>query len=202
MSCENFGSIQFPDNAGFDAQRTAHIWKILVDPEAKTLNPPEGKGRDFKGGAWRLAKINGKPYIDLMWSCGRTSWGDGNMAKAGGCHSPVLSQLPKELHFTNQKMIYDKVVAWQKPVKDGLAVVKATLAKIHPAIAGSKMSKPQKAEAQLMVNQAQDIIDAVEKDGSWGVHAPDYTLQKVKEAKTLADGAQAALAGKTKITMK
>lgn len=202
MSCENFGSIQFPDSAGFDAQRTAHIWKILVDPEAKTLNPPEGKGRDFKGGAWRLAKINGKPYIDLMWSCGRTSWGDGNMAKAGGCHSPVLSQLPKELHFTNQKMIYDKVIAWQKPVKDGVAVVKAALAKIQPAIAGSKLSKPQKAETQLMVNQAQDIIDAVENDGSWGVHAPDYTLQKVKEAKTLIDGAQAALAGKTKISMK
>lgn len=202
MSCENFGAIQYPDYAGFDTQRTSHIWKILVDPDAKTLNPPPGKGRDFKDGAWRLTKMNGKPYIDLMWSCGRTSWGDGSMAQTGGCHSAVLSQLPQALHFTNQKMIYDKVVTWQKPVKDGMAQLKATLAKIRPTIAGSKMPQPRKAEAQLMVNQAQDIVDAVNKDGSWGVHAPAYTLQKVNEAKNLIDGAQATLDGKTKVTMK
>jgi hypothetical protein len=122
------------------------------------------------------------------------------MAQAGGCHSAAVSQLPKELHFTNQKMIYEKVVAWQKPVKDGLAGVKAALAKIRPAIADSKLAQPQKAQAQVMANQAQEIVDAVEKDGSWGVHAPGYTLQKVKEARLLSDGAEAALAGKAKLS--
>ena len=196
MSCENFNSIQYPDFAGFDTQRASHIWKIRVDPEAKTLNPPEGKGRDFKDGAWRLAKKDGKPFLDLMWSCGRTSWGDSNMAQAGNCHSAALSKLPAELHFTNQRMIYDRVIAWQKPVKEGLVEVKAALAKIRPAILASKQRQPEKAQAQLMANQAQDIVDAIEKDASWGVHAPDYTLQKVKEAKLLTDGAQAGLAAK------
>jgi len=32
--------------------------------------------------------------------------------------------------------------------------------------------------------------------GSWGVHAPSYTLKKVNEARLLTDGAKAALAGK------
>ena len=198
-SCENFGAIQFPDNGGFDTQRASHIWKILVDPEARTLNPPPGKGRDFKDGAWRLAKVNGKPYIDLMWSCGRTSWGDPDLAATGGCHSPAMSSQPKNLLFTNQKMIYDKVAGWQNPVKAGVAQVNGQLAKLLPAIAASRQPLAAKAQAQLMANQAQDIIRAVEKDHSWGVHAPAYTLQKVQEAKLLADGAQAALGkGKAK----
>ncbi len=202
MSCENFGSIQYPDYAGFDTQRTSHIWKIVVDPEAKTLNPPEGKGRDYKDGAWRLAKKNGKPFLDLMWSCGRTSWGDANMAAAGGCHSPAQSQLPENLRFTNQKMIYEKVVAWQNPVKTGMAEVKAALAKLVPALLKSKLPQPQRAQVQAMVNEAQEIVDAVEKDGSWGVHAPEYTLRKVREARVLTDGAQAELVTKGKISMK
>jgi len=193
-SCENFGTIQYPDHGGFDTQRASHIWKILVDPEARTLNPPPGKPRDFKDGAWRLAKVEGKPYIDLMWSCGRTSWGDPDLAATGGCHSPAMSSQPKNLLFTNQKMIYDKVVGWQNPVKAGVAQVNGQLARLLPAIAASRQPLAAKAQAQLMANQAQDIIRAVEKDHSWGVHAPAYTLQKVQEAKLLADGAQAALA--------
>ena len=54
-----------------------------------------------------------------------------------------------------------------------------------------------------MINQAQAIIKSVQKDGSWGVHAPDYTLQKVREAKILADGANATLlAGKKQLAKK
>jgi len=49
-----------------------------------------------------------------------------------------------------------------------------------------------------MANQAQDIITAIQKDGSWGVHAPSFTLKKVNEARLLTDGASAALAGEKK----
>jgi len=202
MSCENFGAIQFPDYAGFDTQRASHIWKILVDPEAKTLNPPPGKGRDAKDVPWRLAKRDGKPFIDLMWSCGRTSWGDPDLASAGGCHSAAQSSQPKELKFTNQKQIYDRVMTWEKPVKDGLAEVKGLVAAASKAIPASKIAKAQLAQAQLMVGQAQTLVDAVEKDGSWGVHAPSYTLAKVKEAKLLAEGAQRILSGKEKVAAK
>jgi hypothetical protein len=199
MSCENFGTIQFPDYGGFDATRAAHIWKIVVDPELKSLNPPPGKDRSFKDGSWRLARKDGKPFVDLMWSCGRTSFSDGNVINNGGCHSPAQSALPAELHFTNQKMIYDKVMFWQKPVKDGVAGVKTTLTIVNERMAKSKLPTKQKAQAALMATQAEKILDSIEKDGSWGVHAPDYTLQQVKKAKLLADGARAAL--DTKVQM-
>jgi len=199
MSCENFGTIQYPDQGGFDTARAAHVWRIVVSPDAKTLNPPEGKDRNYKDGSWRLAKKDGKPYIDLMWSCGRTSYMDGNVVAGGGCHSGVQSFQPKELRFTNQKMIYDRVVAWQKPVKDGLAAVKAALPNVDAGLAKSHLNAAEKAQVQLMVNQAEAIVAAIEKDGSWGVHAPSYTLKKVNEAKTLADGASAALSGKAKL---
>jgi len=202
MSCENFASIQFPDQAGLDAQRTAHIWKIRVDPEAKSLNPPPGKPRTARDVQWRLAKQDGKPFIDLQWSCGRTSFGDGNLAV--GCHSPTLSQLPKELHFTNQKQIYDRVMTWEKPVKDGLAAVQAVIAKARPALAASKQPQAKRAQAQLMLNQAAEIVEAIRKDGSSGVHAPAYTLQRVNEAKLLSEGALelAAGGGATKVGMR
>jgi hypothetical protein len=60
------------------------------------------------------------------------------------------------------------------------------------------LSDTQRAQVQLMLNQAGAIIDSVTKDGSWGVHAPEFTLQKVKEAKVLATGANAILLGGNK----
>ena len=201
-SCENFASIQYPDYGGFDTQRASHIWKIKVDPVAKTLEPPEGKPRDWKGGSWRMAKENGKPFIDLTWSCGRTSWGDPDLAATGGCHSPAISSLPKELLFTNQKMIYDKVVGWQKPVKGGLAELEAGLKTLRPALLASTLPHKDKAQATLMLNQAQEIVDTVHKDGSWGVHAPAYSRQKVEEGKLLLQGAEAILQANPKVAMK
>ena len=196
MSCENFGTIQFPDYGGFDNTRAAHIWKINVDPEEKTLNPPPGKDRNFKDGAWRLTKKNGKPYIDLMWSCGRTSFSDGNVLEAGGCHSPAQSAQPKDLQFTNQRMIYDRVMVWQKPIKEGVTEVKTQLTLAASRLMNAKLTDAQRAQVQVMLNQAQTSIDSVQKDGSWGVHAPEYTLQKVNEAKVLAKGANAILLNK------
>ena len=184
-------------------QRASHIWKILVDPEAKTLNPPEGKDRNFKGGAWRLTKKDGKPYIDLMWSCGRTSFGDADLAQTGGCHSPAQSSQPKELQFTNQRMIYDKVMIWQNPVKTGLAEVESRPQGPEPACSPrATLGKAQKAQVQLMVNQAQDIVKSVKKDGSWGVHAPTYTKGKLDEAKVLVQGAKATLQGGARASVK
>jgi hypothetical protein len=93
-------------------------------------------------------------------------------------------------------MIYDKVMAWQNPVKEGVAAVKAALANINAEIPKSRLSTAQRAQVQVMAIQAEDIITAIQKDGSWGVHAPSYTLKKVNEARLLTDGANAALAGK------
>jgi hypothetical protein len=85
------------------------------------------------------------------------------------------------------------VVGWQKPVKDGVKGLKETFAKLDPQLVASKMSPAQKGQIQVMINQAKDIVTSVEKDGSWGVHAPEYTLKKVREAETLVNGARASL---------
>ena len=100
-------------------------------------------------------------------------------------------------------MIYDKVMLWQKPVKEGVTEVKASLTIANSRLLTAKLSDQEMAQVQLMINQAQAIIKSVQKDGSWGVHAPDYTLQKVREAKVLADGAKATLlAGKKQLAKK
>ncbi len=195
MSCENFAAIQFTDFGGFDAQRTSHIWKIRVDPEAKTLNPPPGKDRSFRGGGWRLAREGGKPFVDLMWSCGRTTWGDDDLEAAGGCHSPVQSILPDKLHFRNQRQIFDVVSGWQKPVRDGVADARGVLERAKVAIAAAKLPKARLAQAQHLANDADDLLAMVERDGSWGVHAPSFTLGKVRQAKLLAEGAIAHAGG-------
>jgi hypothetical protein len=198
MSCENFAAIQYSDQAGFDTARTSHIWKINTAAAYKAINPPEGKGRDWKEGAWLLAKDKeGRPSLDLQWTCGRTSWSDGHLIQTGGCHSPVLSQLPEEYKFKTQQQIFDRVVAWQKPVKQGVAETKVALVEARKALAKSPANVSAKAQAQLMINQAQEIVDAVTKDGSAGVHAPNYTKQKVDEAKLLAAGARVVAQGGT-----
>jgi hypothetical protein len=57
--------------------------------------------------------------------------------------------------------------------------------------------KSSLAQAQVMVNQAQDILDTVSKDGFWGVHAPAFTQQKVREARLLAEGALSLTSSRT-----
>jgi hypothetical protein len=197
MSCENFAAIQYSDHAGFDTARTSHIWTIRVDPAFKTINPPEGKSRDWKEGPWMFDKDKeGRPALDLMWTCGRSSWSDGHLIRTGGCHSPAMSELPGKLKFKSQQQIYERVMTWQQPVKDGMAEIKVALENACKAMAGSKAPKERQAEAQLMINQAQEIFDAVAKDGSSGVHAPNYSRQRVEEAKLLAAVAGDIAAGK------
>jgi hypothetical protein len=95
-------------------------------------------------------------------------------------------------------MIYDRVVLWQKPVKEGVTEAKTAITLANSRMMTAHLSDTQRAQVQLMLNQAQTILQSVQKDGSWGVHAPDFTLQKVKEAKVLAAGANAILLNGTK----
>lgn len=80
-------------------------------------------------------------------------------------------------------------------MKAGVADAKASLSDARAALAVSHAAVSGKAQAQLMINQAQKILDAVVADGSSGVHAPSYTKQKVGEAKPLAVGAKEMAAG-------
>lgn len=194
MSCENFGTIQYPDQAGFDAVRASHIWRIKVDKTAKTLNPPEGQPRTSKTKGWTIAKDkDGKGYLDLMWTCGRTAWSDPNLQQAGGCHSPIQSFLPDELKFKDQSMAYDKVMGWQTPVKEGYAKIQNSLKEIDQALAKSNAPVADKAQVQLLAQQARDIADKIKKDGSWGVHGPAYSKKLVDEGQVFTQQALAVL---------
>ncbi|EPP1572751.1 multiheme c-type cytochrome [Campylobacter lari] len=200
MSCENFGAVQNPDKGGFDNVRASHIWNIKVDKTAKTLNPPEGKERSPKVGGWTIARDDeGRFFLDLMWSCGRTSFSDINLMGPGasGCHSPVQSTLPEKLHFSNQEMIYDKVMEWQNPVKEGYEKIRKGIANIDKTFAEkTKLSVEQKSKVLSLTNQAQAIADRLEKDGSWGVHGPAYSKKIIEEALIYIQEAQNILNGK------
>lgn len=200
MSCENFAAIQNPDKGGFDNVRASHIWNIKVSKDEKSINPPAGKERDpmtVKG--WRLERDeNGRFFVDLMWSCGRTSFSDPNLMKPGasGCHSPIQSTLPADLKFTNQEMIYDKVMAWQTPVKDGYEKIKAGLRNVDKAIANNpSLDSTAKSKALLLAKEANEIKRKLEKDGGWGIHGPNYTKRIVDEALVYIEEALNILGG-------
>ena len=203
-SCENFASIQRPDLAGFDNVRASHIWRILVDPEKKTINPPEGttdrKLVSPKG--WHVTKDDGRPYIDLMWSCGRTAYQDKHVVDAMGCHSPIQSKFPESMRFKDQKTIYNKVLAWQTPVKEGYAKVIADLSNIQDMLKVAKLSTADRAQVQLYAEEARLNAAKLKDDGSWGVHAPKFSKQLVDEAQTYTAQALAILNAQNKTAKK
>ena len=198
-SCENFAAIQRPDLAGFDNVRRSHMWRILVDPEKKSINPPEGtKDRKLtspKG--WNLTKDDGRPYIDLMWSCGRTAFADRYLVESMGCHSPIQSKFPESMRFKDQKTIYNKVIAWQTPVKEGYAKITADLLTIQDKLEVAKISDADRAQVLLYVEQARKNAAKIKDDGSWGVHGPKYAKTLVNEGKTFCEQALAILDKKT-----
>lgn len=206
MSCENFAAIQNPDKAGFDNVRASHIWKIDIHPTRKSINPPEGKPRDpLKVKGWRMERDqNGRFFVDLMWSCGRTSFSDPDLIEkdASGCHSPVQSTLPNDLKFTNQEMIYEKVMAWQTPVKEGYEKIKQGLRELDKALANSQgLDIEKRSKAIFLTNEANKIKKKLEDDGAWGVHGPQYSKKIVNEALVYIEQAQNILKS-TKTTKK
>ena len=194
MSCENFTAIQRPDMAGFDAVRRSHIFNIKVDPTAKMLNPAEGQSRASNSKGWRIAKDEeSHGYVDLMWSCARTANAEKGVTDNKGCHSAFLSELEEGLQYTDQKQIYDEVMEWQNPVKDGYKTAVAAQERIAKLLEVTKVPVDAKTEIMMLVDKARDITIEVEKDGSWGVHAPDYLKTRVETANAYLTKAQAIL---------
>ncbi|EGT3625240.1 cytochrome C [Morganella morganii] len=196
-SCENFTAIQFPDMAGFDNVRKSHMWKIDVDPLRKTLNPPEGKSRDATTKGWTVAKDeNGYNYLDLMWTCARTSASDHDVTENKGCHSQFQSELEVGLHFEDQMEIYGEVQKWQKPVKETFAQVEQALARIDKLLEVTKLSVEDKTQVLMLTDKAQDVVRLIKADGSWGAHGPSYSLKRLDAALTYVTQAQAIIDGK------
>ncbi|MGP1484931.1 MAG: cytochrome C [Campylobacter sp.] len=197
MSCENFYAIQFQDQAGFDTQRRSHIWKIDVSPDRKSLAAgSNAKGpRDAKD--WHFQRNeDGRNFVDLMWACARTSWADKDMVDNKGCHSPVNSELKETLHFKDQKQVYDEVMGWQNPIKTGFTNVKIGIEGIYKILETKKLDSSDKTRVYELIEKAQDTVDLIEKDGSWGMHGFKYTKQRLDAAKEYIQEAQRILNSK------
>ena len=196
MSCENFTAIQRPDFAGFDAVRRSHIFNIKVHPTDKMMNPAEGQSRKSNSKGWHVARDEeGHGYLDLMWSCARTANAEQGVMNNKGCHSPFLSELEKGLQYTDQKQIYGEVMKWQNPVKDAHKAAVAASKNITKLLEVTKVPVEAKAQILMYVDKANEIIAQVEKDGSWGVHAPAYIKTRVETAQGYLAQAQKLLDG-------
>jgi len=191
MSCENFYATQFQDQGGFDTTRRSHIWKIEIDPKNKTMvRGDNSKGpRDFTDSHFQR-NDKGRNFIDLMWSCARTSWADQDQIDTKGCHSPVLSELKETLHFKDQKQAYDEVMGWQTPIKDKYTQVKVGVQGLYAMLEVKKLSPTDKTRVYELVEKAQQTVDLLEKDGSWGMHGFKYTKQRVDAAVEYINEAQ------------
>jgi len=199
MSCENFYAVQYQDNAGFDTQRRSHIWKIDIDPKRKSLNPPPGSPRvqqvPKKYKNWYIAKNEkGHNYIDLMWACGKTSWADKDMVDNKGCHSVVQSKLKNTLHFKDQQRAYDELMGWQKPIKKLYSEVTVSIKGVYEMLEITELSISDKSRINELIEKAQDAMDLIKRDGSWGVHGFKYTERRAKAAKSYVEQAQLILA--------
>lgn len=194
MSCENFTAIQRPDMAGFDAVRRSHLWKIGVDPEVKMMNPAEGQSRKSNSKGWRISRDEeGHGFVDLMWSCARTSSADLQVLEGQGCHSPFQSELDEGLIYKDQKTIYNEVMKWQNPVKEATQQNVAGVKRIDKLLEVTKLNPEQKAQVMLLRDKAADINKMIEEDGSWGVHAFNYAKGRTDAAKAYLTQAQAIL---------
>lgn len=198
-SCENFKAMQFPDQAGFDAVRKSHMWKIDVDPTRKTLNPPEGEPRTQgpkAGKGWTVAKNEeGRTYLDLMWSCARTAISDHDVVDNKGCHSQFQSELETGLHYKDQMEIYGEVMKWQKPIKQVFTEVEQALERIDQLLEVTKLSTEDKTQVLMLAEKAQETVDLIKADGSWGVHGFRYSQKRLDAALTYVTQAQKILDG-------
>ncbi len=194
MSCENFTAIQRPDMAGFDAVRRSHLFKIMVDPDKKMMNPGPGQSRASNSKGWRISRDEeGHGYVDLMWSCARTSIADFTVVEGKGCHSPFQSELDQGLIYQDQKEIYGEVMKWQNPIKEGHQKNVEALTRINKLLEVTKLTPEQRTEAMLLIDKAGEIIKQVQDDGSWGVHAFNYTKQRVETAQAYLTKAQSII---------
>lgn len=176
------------DGLYYDAVRRAHLYKINTDPKAHTFV------KDSKGN-WQLAKNDkGRPFVDLMWSCGRATPADYTLSgEAQGCHSPKTSTLDPGLQYKDRAAIAAEVERIQKPVKEGYQKLTEALERQKLLLVATKMSFEDRTDVHMLLDKAQDVADEVKKDGSWGMHAPRYLLDRIETALGYVARAQSIL---------
>lgn len=178
----------------YEAVRRAHLYKIEVDPQASSYVTVDEKQPD--GSVKKVVKLaenkKGRGYVDIMWSCARATPGDYTIyGEAQGCHSKTTSKLDEGLVYKDQSAVYHEIVKYQTPVKDGWERAKGGIERMRQLMEVTKLSYAEQAELRLMLDKAQEIVDEVKEDGSWGMHAPRYLADRVNAAVAYVDRAQA-----------
>lgn len=177
----------------YSAVRRSHLYKINVDPTAQTYV----RNMDAKEGErlWTYAlDKEGHGYVDIVWSCGRAAPGDYTLSGDGqGCHSPATSTLDEGLRYADQSAIYEEIMKWQKPVKEGYEKIGAGLERLKQLLEVTKLTPADQTEVRLMLDKAQEIYDQVKEDGSFGAHAPRYLKDRVLTGTGYIEKAQAII---------
>lgn len=86
---------------------------------------------------------------------------------------------------------------WQTPVKDGYTRIHSGLERIEKRLnKATSLSQSDKVQVRLLSNHARQQAELIERDGSWGLHAPHYAKARMEEGQLYIDQAEAILNGK------
>ncbi|MCD8339960.1 MAG: cytochrome C [Burkholderiales bacterium] len=188
-AAENYSNEQ--SKAAKTALRRAHSYKIKVDPKATSMIPAHVKQGEEVGFVYNMAKYeNGNSYVDLMWSCARNAPADYTVFEGRGCHSPYQSTLDEGLIYKDQREIYGEAYKLQKPVKDGYEQISEEIPRLRKLLEVTRLSPADQTDARLLLDKADDIATLIKKDGSWGMHAPNYLKDRVETAQAFLAKAQ------------
>lgn len=180
--------------AGPKALRRIHTYKINVDPKAASMVQGDIKIKNGTVKGYVLAKDeDGHGFVDLMWSCARNTPADYTVVEGKGCHNQATSKLDEGLVYQDQKEVYGETLKWQKPIKEGYKEVAGAIPRLRKLLEVTKLAPADQTEARLLLDKADDIAAMIKKDGSWGVHAQNYLLDRIQTAQAYLAKAQAII---------
>ncbi len=174
-----------------EALRRAHSYKIKVDPTATSMVPGQIKQGEEVVNGYVIAKDeDGNGYVDLMWSCARNAPADYTVFENQGCHSPFQSTLDEGLIYKDQQEVYGETIKLQQPVKDGYEKITQEIPRLRKLLEVTRLSPADQTDARLLLDKADDIATLIKKDGSYGMHAPNYLKDRVATAEAFLAKAQ------------
>lgn len=175
----------------YSAVRRSHLYKINTDKNASTFTNSLGEKKEGER-VWDYARDEeGHGYVDIMWSCGRATPADHTLSGEGqGCHSKATSTLDEGLIYKDQSAIYEEILKYQTPVKEAYQKAKGGIERMRELLEITKLKPADQTDVRLLLDKAQDIVDEIDEDGSWGMHAPRYLRDRAEAAVAYVDKAQ------------
>ena len=150
---------------------------------------------DDEANAFAQAVISAKTTIHCCPVCQNLTDGDGPCSI---CASPKRDQSticvvadPKDVIAMERGREYHGLYHVLHGVISPMNHVGPDDLRIKQLLEVTKLTPEELAEVHLMLDKAQEIYDQVKKDGSWGVHAPRYLLDRVTSGAAYIVRAQA-----------